>query len=133
MSFFKEIKEFLGHDPDSIAQPDQVSEDSPLFVYVRIPGDIDPVDRHDLFAEPLQEALEKEGLGAITGEGSLLSDDDSESEADFCGIDVDLYEAVAGLQLLRRELIRLNAPPDTVLIYELNGNEWEEPVHRPEN
>jgi hypothetical protein len=85
MSFFKEIKEFLGHDPDSITQPDQVSEDSPLFVYVRIPGDIDPVDRHDLFAEPLQEALEKEGLGAITGEGSLLSDDDSESEADFCG------------------------------------------------
>jgi hypothetical protein len=51
----------------------------------------------------------------------------------FVEIDVDLYEAVAGLQLLRRELIRLNAPPDTVLIYELNGNEWEEPVHRPEN
>jgi hypothetical protein len=133
MSFLKEIKEFLGHDPDSITQPDQVSEDSPLFVYVRIPGDIDPVDRHELFAEPLQSALENEGWGTVTGGGSLVSDEDGETEADFCGIDVNLYEAVAGLQLLRRELIRLNAPPGTVLIYELNGNEWEEPVHRPEN
>src|SRR5579871_3103828 len=102
MSFFKDLKEVLGHDSDSVTQPDQVSEDSPMFVYVRIPGDIDPMDRHEIFADPLQSALENEGLGTVTGGGSMSSEDD-ESESDFSGIDVDLYDATNGLQLLRRE------------------------------
>jgi hypothetical protein len=90
------------------------------------------LDRSSLFEDPLQAALEKEGLGAITGGGSQLANE-SGNKIDFCGIDVDLYEAIQGLELLRRELIRLNAPPGTMLLYELNGNEWEEPVYRPEN
>jgi hypothetical protein len=51
----------------------------------------------------------------------------------FCGIDVDLYEAVKGLALLRHELVRLRVPPGTMLLYELDGNEWEEPVYRMKN
>jgi hypothetical protein len=132
MGFLKEIKEWLGLDPDSVTRVDQVSKDDPLFVYIRIPADIQPLDRGDLFEDPLQAALEKEELGTITGGGSQLANE-SGNEIDFCGIDVDLYEAVAGLQLLRRELVRLNAPQGTMLLYELNGDEWEEPVHRPEN
>jgi hypothetical protein len=132
MGFLKEIKEWLGLDPDSVTRVDQVSKDDPLFVYIRIPADIQPLDRGDLFEDPLQAALEKEELGTITGGGSQLANE-SGNEIDFCGIDVDLYEAVAGLQLLRRELVRLNAPHGTMLLYELNGDEWEEPVHRPEN
>jgi hypothetical protein len=132
MGFLKEIKEWLGLDPDSVTRVDQVSKDDPLFVYIRIPADIQPLDRGDLFEYPLQAALEKEELGTITGGGSQLANE-SGNEIDFCGIDVDLYEAVAGLQLLRRELVRLNAPHGTMLLYELNGDEWEEPVHRPEN
>jgi magnesium chelatase family protein len=60
----------------------------------------------------LQEALEKENLGAITGGGSQLSadDEDGQSSIEFCGIDVDLYDAVKGLALLRRELVRLQCP-----------------------
>ncbi|HEX4605912.1 MAG TPA: hypothetical protein VH724_18065, partial [Candidatus Angelobacter sp.] len=60
-------------------------------------------------------------------------DDDSENSVEFCGLDVDLYEAVKGLALLRRELVGLHAPPGTVLLYELDGHEWEEPVYRMES
>jgi hypothetical protein len=135
MSFLKEIKGWLGLDPDSSTPVDQVSQANPLFVYIKIPGDIDPVDRGERFEDPLQETLEKESLGAITGGGSQLSADDEDGydSIEFCGIDVDLYDAVKGLPLLRRELVRLRVPPGTMLLYELDGHEWEEPVYRMEN
>jgi hypothetical protein len=132
MGFLRELKGWLGLDPDAITRVDQVSKDDPLFVYIKIPADIQPLDRSNLFEVPLQAALEKEELGTITGGGSQLANE-SGNQIDFCGIDVDLYEAAPGLQLLRRELVRLNAPHGTMLLYELNGDEWEEPVHRPEN
>lgn len=135
MGFLKEIKSWLGLDPDSNTPVDQVSQDNPLFVYIKIPVDLDPIGRGEQFEDPLQEALEKENLGAITGGGSQLSapDEDGQHSIEFCGIDVDLYDAVKGLPLLRRELLRLRVPPGTVLLYELDGHEWEEPVYRMES
>jgi hypothetical protein len=126
-----------GHhsDLDSSTTKGRVSHDNPLFVYIRMPGDIDPEDRWNKFADPLQEALGKEGLGDVTGGGSQFSapDEDGGDFVEFCGIDVDLYDVVNGLALLRRELIRLKAPQDTSLLYELEGREWEEPVYRRES
>ena len=135
MGFLKEIKGWLGLDPDSSTRVDQVSKNSPLFVYIKILADLGPVERGERFEDPLQEALEKENLGAITGGGSQLSADneDGQRSIEFCGIDVDLYDAVKGLALLRRELVRLQAPHGTELLYELDGNEWEEPVYRLES
>lgn len=80
---------------------------------------------------PLQDALERKKLGTITGGGSQLSDQDDEGSRtiEFCGIDVDLYAPLEGLTLLRRELVRLNAPEGTTLLYDLNGREWEEPIY----
>ncbi|HMC31384.1 MAG TPA: hypothetical protein VKL99_11165, partial [Candidatus Angelobacter sp.] len=108
---------------------------NPLFVYIKMPGDIDPEDRWERFADPLQQALEKDALGAVTGGGSQFSEPDENGNdfVEFCGIDVDLYDAVKGLALLRRELARLQVPPGTVLLYELDAKEWEEPIYRPEN
>jgi hypothetical protein len=34
-----------------------------------------------------------------------------------------------GIAVLRSELVRLQAPLGTVLIYELNGQEFEDPVY----
>lgn len=134
MSFLKEIKSWLGHDPESITPVDQVSRQDPLFVYVKMPGDLDPLDRWEKFAQPLQHLLEADSLGTVTGGGSQSTEDDEGDDVvEFCGIDVDLYDAVNGLVLLRRELVRLQAPPGTVLLYELEGHEWEEPVHRAES
>lgn len=112
MGFLKEIKGWLGLDPDSNTRVNQVSKNNPLFVYIKILDDLDPIERGERFEDPLQEALEKENLGAITGGGSQLSadDEDGQSSIEFCGIDVDLYDAVKGLALLRRELVRLQVP-----------------------
>lgn len=129
MSFLKDLKNVVRDDP---AAPNaEISKDNPLFVYVRMPVDLEPDDRHELFAEPLHEALEKENLGAVTGGGTMFSppDDDGEDEVQFSGLDVDLYDLEKGIDLLRRELIRLQAPQGTSLLYELNGREWEEPLH----
>lgn len=126
-----------GHQPetDANASTAQISHDNPLFVYIRIPGDLDPQDRWDRFADPLQEALEKDAVGTVTGGGTQFSepDEDGNDFVEFCGIDVDLYDAVKGLPLLRRELVRLRVPPGTALLYELDGHEWEEPVYRLES
>ena len=134
MGFLKEIKSWIGLDLESITRMNEVSETKPLFVYIKIPGNLDPMDRGELFENPLQEALDKERLGGITGGGSQLSDpNESGNSIDFCGIDVDLYDAARGLALLRNELVRLQSPPGTMLLYELDGREWEEPIYRREN
>jgi hypothetical protein len=130
-------QESNGHqsDSDSNAATGQIGHENPLFVYIRIPGDIDPEDRWNNFADPLQQALEKDDLGAVTGGGSQFSepDEDGNDFVEFCGIDVDLYDVANGLALLRRELARLQAPQGTMLLYELDGHEWEEPVYRMES
>ncbi|HKW76235.1 MAG TPA: hypothetical protein VJN64_11975 [Terriglobales bacterium] len=129
MSFLKELKDVLGRDAFA-TEISQINETNPLFVYIKIPAQLDPLERSELFGDPLQEALERERLGTVTGGGSLSApDDDDGSEIEFCGIDVDLYDPEKGITLLHRELIRLEAPPDTVLLYELNGREWEDPIY----
>jgi hypothetical protein len=127
MSFLKELMGCLGRDSGTATG---VGRDNPLFVYIKLPGDIDPLDRSERFADPLQEALEKAKVGTITGGGSQLSEPDSEGErgVEFCGIDVDLYDIEKGLALLRRELVALQVPPGTTLLYEVNGQGYEEPV-----
>ena len=129
MAFFKELKGLLRGDSDPTAS-NEVSRANPLFVYIKIPGDIDPVDRVERYADRLQEALESAELGTITGGGSQLSEPDSEGgrSVEFCGIDVNLYHLNRGLELLRKELVRLEAPPGTALLYELNEQEYEEPI-----
>jgi hypothetical protein len=122
-------------DPDLHALLNRVSSENPLFVCIRMPGDMDPDDRWNNFADPLQQALEKDGLGEVTGGGTQFSepDENGDDHVEFCGIDVDLYNAVKGLALLRRELVRLHAPAGTVLVYQLDRNQWEEPVYGVRN
>jgi hypothetical protein len=100
-------------------------------VYVQIPVDLDPLDRTELFGNPLQEVLEREKVGTVTGGGSMHSapDEDGDREVVFSGIDVDLYDVSKGLTLLQQELVRLQVPPGTLLIYELNGQEVRDPVY----
>jgi hypothetical protein len=131
LSFLKELKSWLGLDTDSVTPESAVNQANPLFVYIKLPVDLQPLERGELFEDPLQEALERESLGTVTGGGSQLSDldEDGRRQIEFCGIDVDLYDPQKGLVLLRSELIRLKAPPGTLLLYELNGHEWEEPIY----
>ena len=130
MTFLKRLQAALGVTPSRAGEAGP-SREAPQFVYIKIPAHIEPLDRAARFEDPLQEALDAAQLGEITGGGSQLSEADAEGRRsiEFCGIDVDLYEAEQGIALLRRELIRLQAPPGTVLQYELHGRDYEQAVH----
>lgn len=132
MSLLSDVKNWTGRDPDSPTRAANVSRDNPLFVYVKIPGNIQPLERADRFEEPLQIALKNSGFGEVTGGGSQLDDPDEQGRArvEFCGIDIDLYHVDKGLSLLHSELQRIGVPQATVLLYELDGEEYEVEVLR---
>ena len=115
----------------SAGEQDDISEANPLFVYIMVPADLDPEERHERFGDPLHEALEKANLGAVTGGGTQFSepDENGDDHVEFSGIDVDLYQVERGLALLRKELVRLKIPQGTVLCYRLNGQERQDPVY----
>lgn len=109
--------------------PSPASE--PLFVYVRIPAPIMPLERGERFEDPLDAALRKADLGEVTGGGTGLSEPDAQGRhgIEYCGIDVDLYDPVKGIPFLRAELARLAVPRGTVLEYELEGQSHQLPVY----
>lgn len=130
MTFFKDLKSLVRAEDNSATLESNVSESNPLFVYVQIPVDLDPFDRCELFADPLQKILEREKAGTVTGGGSIEpAPDEDGTEFVFSGIDVDLYDVSKGLALLQQELLRLQVPPGTLLIYELNGQEIRDPIY----
>lgn len=102
-----------------------------LFVYVKIPAPILPIERGERFEDPLDAALREAGVGEVTGGGSGLTAPDARGRqhVEYCGIDVDLSDADKGLPILRRELVRLDVPPGTVLQYTRGGKEHEVAVH----
>lgn len=131
MTFLRKLKAALGV-PSSPATPrGAATREAPLFVYIKMPAHIEPLDRATRFEDPLQASLDAAALGEITGGGSQLSEANSECRRhiESCGIDVDLYDVEQGLALLRRELVRLQAPPGTVLLNELGGRTCEQGVY----
>src|SRR5687768_4081734 len=92
MSVLSALKGLLGiGGPTSAAKRSSGSGSGEgLFVYVKIPAAIQPLERASRFEDPLQEALERAGLGEVSGGGSQLSDADADGrrQIEFCGIDV---------------------------------------------
>ncbi len=90
-----------------------------LFIYIRIPGDIQPIARGERFEDPLQAVLEETGLGEISGGGSQLAEPypDGRPRVEFCGIDADATDLDKARALLMRKLIELDAPTGTELHY----------------
>ena len=97
--------------------------EEPLFVFVKIPEPLEPLERADKYEGPLEESLNSSGVGVLTGGGAMLSapDADGHREIEWSGIDIDLHNFDEGLELLRTELKRLGAPKGTILEYTLDG------------
>jgi hypothetical protein len=93
--------------------------DPQLFIYVRIPGDVQPLARGARFEDPLEELLQTAALGHISGGGSQLDDPypDGSSRVEFCGLDIDTTDLDAARDMLMRELLNLKAPSGTELQY----------------
>jgi hypothetical protein len=95
------------------------SWDPQQFVYVMIPGDIQPLVRGERFEDPLADALQLAGLGEVSGGGSQLDDPypDGRPRVAFCGIDIDVVDRDRALGTIRHKLIELDAPEGTELHY----------------
>jgi hypothetical protein len=115
---FGAIRKLLGFVPQT--QPKAGSKTDPrLFIYVMIPGDIQPIARGERFEDPLGAALQDAGLGEVSGGGSQLDDPypDGRPRVEFCGIDVDVIDMDRARSLLRQKLVELDAPSGTELHY----------------
>jgi hypothetical protein len=106
------------------------SADSGMFVDVKIPESIEPLERGAKYEEPLEDALEAGGLGEVTGGGSQLGPPKADGTSDILSVDLDveLTKGPEGLALLRRKLKALNAQKGTTLIYDLDGKHTEEKI-----
>jgi hypothetical protein len=80
-----------------------------------------PLDRGEVFEDPLEEILQASGAGSVTGGGTMLGE---EGEIEFCDIEITLPEATdAAIGALRRALEGLGAPRGSKLIWNDGANE----------
>jgi hypothetical protein len=108
----REQPELDGRQRTLLGFAERAYERGNTFFYVRIPGNIQPMERGDCYEDPLQAALDAEDLGKITGGGSQLGEGTSIA---FCGIDVEVYDRERGLALIRSVIRSLGAPPETII------------------
>lgn len=60
-----------------------------ILVVARLNIKVMPMDRGTIFEDPLNEALEKIGLGEVTGGGTQMSAD---GEIEFCDVEIALFK-----------------------------------------
>jgi hypothetical protein len=82
------------------------------FVYVRIPGDIQPTERARRFEYPLEAALEQSALGEVTGGGSQMGEG---ARVEYCGLDVVVSDRAKGIELIRRIMQSAGCPRAAVI------------------
>ncbi|MHA7871970.1 MAG: hypothetical protein ACX939_06450 [Hyphococcus sp.] len=92
------------------------------FVTARLNARVQPIDRGDYFEEPLDETLQAQGLGEVTGGGTQLAEDPVGIA--FCDVEICLKEASEdALQKITEQLEALGAPKGSKLIVEKSGQE----------
>jgi hypothetical protein len=86
----------------------------PLLAYARINARVMPIDRGEFYEDPLQEAFDANGFGAVTGGGTMTTEN---GEIAFCGIDIDLLDVERGLPFVGQFLADCGAPKGSLLEY----------------
>lgn len=121
MSISNFLKLLLPSRPSSPAQVNTF--DVEQFIYVKIHGEIGPIDRGEMFEDKIEPVLAEKGLGTISGGGSSLGDarPDGSRPIEFSGIDIDTKFRDEALVVLRNLLPTLDAPLGTELHYTKNG------------
>src|SRR5205823_3464365 len=92
--------------------------------YAQVNARIMPLDRGERYEDPLGEALAENGLGAVTGGGTMQSET---GEIEYCGIDVDLLDVSKAVPFVCTFLTERGAPRGSKLEYELDGKRVEVP------
>jgi hypothetical protein len=80
-----------------------------------------PLDRGEVFEDPLDQVLQAAGTGQVTGGGTMLG---TEGEIEFCDIEITVSDAAdATLAAIREALEGLGAPKGSRLIWNDGANE----------
>src|SRR5262245_39671861 len=83
---------------------------------VRIPADVDPMERGERFEDPINRALRQGGrLGRVTGGGTEMRLG-GRRFVTGCYLDVDLKDLERGLPILRQALLDADIPRGTRVI-----------------
>jgi hypothetical protein len=91
---------------------EQAHSEGKHFFYVRIPGDIQPIERGERFEDPLEAALQEADLGSVTGAGSQIGEG---TTVEYCGLDVVVNDRSRGIELIRRILQSVECPRTAVI------------------
>lgn len=93
------------------------------FIYVLLPGAIDPRERGTRYEDPIEALLARDGLGEVSGGGTQLGPDapDGSMTIAACGIDIDTTARERVLPALRDLLGAVPAPDGTELQYTRDG------------
>jgi hypothetical protein len=92
-------------------------------VIARLNARAQPIDRGEVFEDPLDGVLQAAGIGNITGGGTQLGE---EGEIQFCDLEISVPEASdAVLATIRKALEELGAPKGSKLIWNDGANELE--------
>lgn len=82
---------------------------------INIPGNILPVDRGKLFADPIDRALRAAGLGELRDEGTQMGVENGRYVVVGCDINVKVTDVPGALAVIRRVLLDAGAPPSTTI------------------
>lgn len=121
MSFFSKLKaKFFKEDLPTPPEPKLNLE---LFIYIKIPDPVGPLDRAEKYEDRLEPLLAAESLGTISGGGSSLGHPrpDGIRPIEYCGIDVDVTDLERARKLLRDWLPGFGAPVGTEIQFTLGG------------
>lgn len=110
-----------------MGSPLAFSQAKTVFVFAKISDPVMPIERGNKYEDPLDEALKKERLGEVTGGGSSLTKD---RKLDWVGIDIEINDIKKGIPFLKRTLLKLGAPKESVLEYEYSGKKISTPLAR---
>jgi hypothetical protein len=84
------------------------------FVIARLNDRAQPIDRGELYEDPLDEVLKQQSAGGVTGGGTQLGED---SEIQFCDIEIEVREpATDSIELVKQTLEALGAPKGSKLL-----------------
>jgi hypothetical protein len=90
-------------------------------VIARLNDRAQPIDRGELYEDPLDDVLRKRRAGSVTGGGTQLTEG---SEIEFCEIEIEVREpATESIALIKQTLEELGAPKGSRLCRETQGEE----------
>lgn len=98
------------------------------FIYVRLPVGLQPRDRFEQFEDAIDEALEAQGAGYVSGGGTLMSEPDDEGVSKILavGIDIEAQDVEAVRRLLRAMLPQLGAPHGTQIEFTIRAQRLQD-------